>query len=32
MGDFLRWHGAKELRIEKSDPPEFGEKLKWALG
>jgi hypothetical protein len=27
MGDFLRWHGAKELRIEKSDPPEFGDKL-----
>ena len=27
MRDFLAWHGAKSLRIEKSEPAEFGEKL-----
>jgi uncharacterized protein YcaQ len=31
MGDFLAWHGAKGLKIEKSDPPAFGEKLMRAL-
>jgi hypothetical protein len=31
MRDFLAWHGAKDLQIEKSDPPEFGEKLLGAL-
>jgi uncharacterized protein YcaQ len=31
MRDFLSWHGAKSLKIEKSDPPAFGEKLKSAL-
>ena len=32
MRDFLRWHGAKDLLIEKCDPPVFGEKLRSALG
>jgi hypothetical protein len=27
MRDFLSWHAARNLTIEKSDPPEFGEKL-----
>ncbi len=31
MGDFLAWHGAKSLEIEKSDPPEFGQKLLKAI-
>jgi uncharacterized protein YcaQ len=31
MRDFLSWHGAKSLTIEKSDPPAFGEKLTSAL-
>ncbi len=31
MRDFLSWHGAKSLKIEKSDPAAFGEKLKSAL-
>jgi uncharacterized protein YcaQ len=29
--DFLSWHGAKSLKIEKSDPSAFGEKLMSAL-
>jgi uncharacterized protein YcaQ len=31
MRDFLAWHGAKSLMIEKSDPSVFGEKLMSAL-
>lgn len=31
MRDFLAWHGAKSLVIEKSDPAAFGEKLASAL-
>jgi hypothetical protein len=31
MRDFLSWHGAKSLVIEKSDPSAFGEKLMSAL-
>jgi hypothetical protein len=31
MRDFLAWHGAKDLTIEKSDPPAFGEKLLRAM-
>lgn len=31
MRDFLSWHGAKSLKIEKSDPAAFGEKLKSTL-
>jgi uncharacterized protein YcaQ len=31
MRDFLLWHGADSLEIEKSDPAEFGEKLMSAL-
>jgi uncharacterized protein YcaQ len=31
MRDFLSWHGAKALKIEKSDPAAFGEKLQSAL-
>jgi uncharacterized protein YcaQ len=31
MRDFVLWHGAKSLKIEKSDPPAFGEKLMSAL-
>jgi hypothetical protein len=31
MRDFLAWHGATDLRIERSDPPAFGEKLLRAL-
>lgn len=31
MRDFLAWHGATDLRIEKSDPAAFGEKLLRAL-
>jgi hypothetical protein len=31
MRDFLAWHGAKSLKIEKSAPAAFGEKLKSAL-
>ena len=31
MRDFLAWHGAKSLKIEKSDPSAFGEKLISAL-
>ena len=27
MRDFLAWHGATELKIEKSEPAAFGEKL-----
>jgi uncharacterized protein len=25
LRDFLSWHGAQSLKIEKSDPPAFGE-------
>jgi hypothetical protein len=31
MRDFLSWHGAQDLKIVKSDPPAFGEKLISAL-
>ncbi|MBN1250419.1 MAG: YcaQ family DNA glycosylase [Anaerolineae bacterium] len=31
MHDFLAWHGATDLEIQKSDPPAFGEKLLNAL-
>ena len=31
MRDFLAWHEATDLVIEKSDPGEFGSKLKKAL-
>ncbi|HWR64988.1 MAG TPA: hypothetical protein VN364_02605 [Bellilinea sp.] len=31
MRDFLSWHGARELRIEKNAPPEFAQKLLQAL-
>jgi uncharacterized protein len=31
MRDFLSWHGAKSLKIEKSDPLAFGEQLMSAL-
>lgn len=31
MRDFLSWHSATSLRIEKSAPPAFGDKLKRAL-
>lgn len=31
LGDFLSWHEAKDIQIEKSDPAAFGEKLKSAL-
>jgi uncharacterized protein YcaQ len=31
MRDFLAWHGAKSLKIVKSDPPAFGKKLMRAL-
>jgi uncharacterized protein YcaQ len=31
MRDWLSWHGAKSLEIEKSDPPAFGDKLASAL-
>ena len=31
MHDFLSWHGTKSLKIVKSDPPAFGEKLMSAL-
>jgi len=31
MRDFLTWHGAKTLKIDKSDPKEFGKKLVKAL-
>ncbi len=31
MRSFLSWHGAENLKIEKSDPPVFGEKLMSAL-
>lgn len=31
MSDFLSWHGAKSLKIEKSDPAAFGKKLQRAL-
>ncbi len=31
LRDFLAWHGAKDLQIEKSDPVAFGEKLKRAV-
>jgi hypothetical protein len=31
MRDFLAWHGAKSLKIEKSDPPACGKKLTSAL-
>lgn len=31
MRDFLAWHGAQSIKIEKSDPVEFGEKLIRAL-
>ena len=32
MRDFLTWHGAKQIEIEKSDPVAFSEKLAHALG
>lgn len=31
MRDFLLWHGAKSLKIEKSEPAVFGEKLEKML-
>lgn len=31
LRDFLAWHGAQSLKIEKSDPAAFGEKLARAL-
>ncbi|MGR9117677.1 MAG: DNA glycosylase AlkZ-like family protein, partial [Gammaproteobacteria bacterium] len=31
MRNFLSWHGAKSLQIEKSEPVAFGEKLMNAL-
>ena len=31
MRDFMAWHGAKDLRIEKSQPAGFGKKLRSAL-
>ena len=31
MRDFLSWHGAESLKIEKSDPAVFGEKVMSAL-
>jgi hypothetical protein len=31
MRDFVAWHGAKSLNIEKSDPAAFGAKLKRVL-
>ncbi len=31
MRDFLSWHGAQSLMIEKSDPSAFGKKLMSAL-
>jgi uncharacterized protein YcaQ len=31
MRDFVSWHGAKSLKIEKSDPSPFAEKLMSAL-
>ncbi len=31
MRDFMRFHAAKEMRIEKSDPPDFGKKLAESL-
>jgi hypothetical protein len=31
LRDFLAWHGATGLTIEKSDPAAFGKKLKRAL-
>lgn len=31
LRDFLSWHGAKSLTIEKSEPAAFGEKLMRAL-
>ena len=31
MRDFLAWHGVKELRIDRSDPSDFGQKLLQAL-
>lgn len=31
MRDFLSWHGANSLAIEKSEPAEFGDKLLKAL-
>ena len=31
MRDFMAWHGAQDIRIEKSEPASFGEKLKRAL-
>ena len=30
MRDFLAWHGANTLKVEKSDPPKFGKKLMGA--
>jgi hypothetical protein len=31
MRDFLAWHGAQSIRIEKSDPQDFGKKLEKVL-
>jgi len=31
MRDFLSWHGSKSLKIDKSDPKDFGKKLMKAL-
>jgi len=31
LRDFLAWHGAQDLEIEKSDPAVFGEKLMRAI-
>lgn len=31
LRDFVAWHGAKRVTIEKSDPADFGQKLELAL-
>ena len=31
MRDFMRFHGARDLAIERSNPPEFGERLAAAM-
>ncbi|MBI5959550.1 MAG: winged helix DNA-binding domain-containing protein, partial [Chloroflexi bacterium] len=32
LRDFMEWHGAHDLIIEKSSPPEFGERLMQSMG
>jgi uncharacterized protein YcaQ len=32
LRDFIAWHGAKSVRIEKSEPAVFGEKMMRELG